>query len=57
MNVQPKLPKPEYDPLERRAPAAVRMRRLLEAPRHAPAAAPAAEEEPWLEFEVEPWHP
>jgi hypothetical protein len=60
MNVQPKLPKPEYDPRDRPARVVVAyasMRHLLEAPRHRPAAEPDAEEEPWLEFEAEPWHP
>jgi hypothetical protein len=57
MNVQPKLPKPEYDPLARPAPAVVRMRPQPGGPRRAPTW-PTWEEEPWtLDLEVEPWHP
>lgn len=56
MNVQPKLPTPESD-RPRVFVAYASMRHLLEAPRHRPAAEPEAEEEPWLEFEEEPWHP
>jgi hypothetical protein len=57
MNDQPALPTPQSDRRPRVFVSYASMRHLLEAPRHRPAAAPAVEEEPWLEFEVEPWHP
>jgi hypothetical protein len=56
MNVQPKLPKPEYDPLQRPAVPAVKMRRVPVGPRRS--ATWESAEETWpLELEVEPWHP